>query len=153
VACVRVHEAAPAMLLLLSAALIIAPPKSAVAVEGALYRCQAQDAVALGKDGTFERNEVAAFWRNIQGSFVVDTNTGVIRDKAGHHRWAVVQRGPTDNDFVAVPNDWGSAERRMAIAGRDFLLLRVRAWVDPTKVLFMRFSLSMLFSGTCEVIR
>jgi hypothetical protein len=52
-------------------------------------------------------NEVAAFWRNIQGSFVVDTNTGVILDKAGHHQWAVVQRGPTDNDFVAVPNDWG----------------------------------------------
>jgi hypothetical protein len=62
-------------------------------VEGALYRCQAQDAVALGKDGTIERNEVAAFWRNIQGLFVVDTNTGVILDKAGHHQWAVVQRG------------------------------------------------------------
>lgn len=148
-------QRAAAMLLVLSTALfMIAPLKFAVAAEGGLYRCQAHDAVSLGDNGMLERNRLANFSRETYETFVLDTVTGVVREKHKHGdplQWAVVQRGSDDYDFVAVPPRIGSAERQLASAARDFI--RVRAWKRHTKVFFIRFMLDTVISGTCELIK
>src|SRR5215207_2285619 len=111
-----------------------------------LYRCHAKDAVSLADDGTLGRNKVTEYWRQVSEDVIVDTTTGAIRfGDADPQTWKIVQNGDFSNDFVAVP------QFTPAPAPSD--TIRVRAWQDMKTVLFIRYGLLMMVTGTCEPIQ
>ena len=114
------------------------------AISAALYRCHVKDAVAIQDDGTLGRNGTTEIWRKALDDFIVDTSTGVIRFSLYMEKWEIVQKGSGVDDFVAVPS------LAPASAATDFI--RIRAWGGKKSVLFIKFGLSQMFSGTCESI-
>ena len=111
-----------------------------------LYRCHAKDAVSLADDGTLGRSKVTEYWRQVSEDVVVDTTTGAIRfGDADPQTWKIVQNGDFSNDFVAVPQFTPTQ------APSD--TIRVRAWQDMKTVLFIRYGLLMMVTGTCEPIQ
>jgi len=133
-------------LLLLMIFVVSAPPDPARADR--LFRCEAKDAVVLGADGRIERTVATEYWRESHNNMIVDTSTGAIRypEKAEPDRWEIVQAGNASNDFVVVPNPAPS------MAATDFL--RVRAWAEMKgTVLFIKYGLSMMITGTCTSIQ
>jgi hypothetical protein len=125
---------------------------SASHAASSLYRCEAKDAVSLGSDGRIERGVATAYWQQQYANFIVDTATGAIRfGSAKPDQWLVVQQGGPANDFVAVPNVAGG-QRLVAAAATDFI--RVRAWSEMKgKVLFIKYQLSQMITGTCDPIQ
>ena len=126
--------------------LMIATPTlgaGASSVPSALYQCIAKDAVSLKGDGTLGRDSATGPWRKQNDNIIVDTTTGAMRfGDAKSETWKIVQKGDPKNDFVAAPH------LDPAVAVTDFI--RIRAWAQLRTVLFMRYGLSMVITGTCK---
>ena len=117
-----------------------------------LYRCEIRDAVSLGADGRLERNQLVEKLANIESPIIVDTSTGAIRvgQFGSVQKWDVVQAANSANDFVAVQSSIFREGR--AAAATDFI--RIRAWEGMNgKILFIKYSLSIIFTGTCDFIQ
>jgi hypothetical protein len=118
----------------------------------ATYRCSVKDVVRLLDNGQLGEAE-EHYRRDIDG-FIVDTLTGAISYSIGiRDIWRIVQNGGVANDYVLVPTSAFSDDVISAgrAAATDFL--RIRAWNTKPQVTFIRFGLSVLWTGTCEIVR
>lgn len=130
------------------------------AAETSILRCQEKDAVDLQEDGTLERT--AAAKAQMVDHLLIDLSTGVVRllygsSSSGPIHYTVVQEGSSANDTVLVKLSGASeietlAKGSLVSAATEFI--RVRQWSIVTgkepAIHFLRYSLSTLFSGTCQ---
>ena len=88
---------------------------------------------------------------------IIDTLTGAVTYNDGRRdRWNVGVRGDRNNDYVlthTTPPFFPDIplEKALALAATDFI--RIRAWGDGEKPVFLAFFLSSFASGSCEVVR
>jgi hypothetical protein len=117
------------------------------------YRCTAKDAVSLQNNGTVDRDSIAKTHRKNLDGIIINTLTGAITYASGSRDiWRVVQEGNSANDHVLIPRIFfQEANKAAATAATDFI--RVRAWSSQPQATFMAFSLSILVTGTCEIVR
>lgn len=123
-----------------------------------LLRCSVNDAVSLQDDGSLSRDDNAA--RTARGDdYIVDLTTGAVRlclraedyCESLTAPWIVVNRGNSANDAVLVPPGPSGEEYELSWAATDFI--RIRQWTGHGAILFLRYSLSTLASGTCGPLR
>ena len=130
-----------------------------------LLRCQAKDAISLQKDGTLRKDSGAELASN--DNYIVDISTGVVRVsnpspsmmsiRLSPAQWFVAQEGNDLNDTVLVPRNPTMssvstfARDDLRDAATDFI--RIRQWKGQSTILFIRYALSTMVSGTCEPIQ
>ena len=127
-----------------------------------LLRCQAKDAVGLEDNGTLSKD--MRLLKGLGDSWLTDTETGMVRTGGVTGvpvvwpvHWIVVQEGNDSNDTVLV-----LTRQRHPGAATDFSrddlkdaatdFIRIRRWKGQSTILFTRFGLSTLVSGTCEPV-
>jgi len=77
---------------------------------------------------------------------LINTSTGLIgRNDGSAERWAVIQEGSPDGDFVASPD-------RNLVSGST-QVLRIQTWAEKHRVTFLYFGLSMFVTGVCDEVR
>jgi hypothetical protein len=96
---------------------------------------------------------------------IIDTLTGALTYPGGRREiWHVVQKGNVNKDYVLLPPYLPKAADYVLLP--PFLFnpqeaaktgatnfIRVRDWSSDPRVKFMVFELSILVTGTCEVVR
>jgi hypothetical protein len=125
------------------------------AMSADLLHCTAKDAMALQQDGTLAKDTGTKFWES--DIYIIDTATGAVR--MGNQppvQWIVAQKGNDSNDTILVPprdpdeqSNFGVED--LADAATDFI--RIRQWKDSNAILFIRYGLDTIVSGTCVPIR
>jgi hypothetical protein len=129
------------------------------------YRCTAKDAVSLQDDGTLGKDMTAEESRKRLDGIIIDTLTGALTYPGGRREiWHVVQKGNVNKDYVLLPPYLPKAAGYVLLP--PFLFnpqeaaktgatnfIRVRDWSSDPRVKFMVFELSILVTGTCEVVR
>ena len=132
---------------------------------GKTYRCTAKDAVSLQDDGTLGKDMTAEESRKRLDGIIIDTLTGALTYPGGRREiWHVVQKGNVNKDYVLLPPYLPKAAGYVLLP--PFLFnpqeaaktgatnfIRVRDWSSDPRVKFMVFELSILVTGTCEVVR
>jgi hypothetical protein len=135
---------------------------------GKTYRCTAKDAVSLQDDGTLGKDMTTEESRKRLDGIIIDTLTGALTYPGGRREiWHVVQKGNVNKDYVLLPPYLPKAEGYVLLP--PFLpkavypqeaaktgatnFIRVRDWSSDPQVKFMVFELSILVTGTCEVVR
>jgi hypothetical protein len=116
-----------------------------LAADGPLFRCSAKDVIRLTEGGTVGRFGNDSFQRDWTG-VLINTSTGLIgRNDGSAERWAVIQEGSPDSDFVASP------DRNLVSASTQ--VLRIQTWAEKHRVTFLYFGLSMFVTGVCDEVR
>jgi hypothetical protein len=118
------------------------------------YRCAAKDVVSLQDNGTLGKDAVTEAHRKRIDGILIDTLTGAITYPDGSREvWSVIRKGSDANDYVLMPRSFYQQDAKEAAvtAATDFI--RVRAWSREPQVKFMVFALSILLTGTCEIVR
>ena len=132
---------------------------------GKTYRCTAKDAVSLQDDGTLGKDMTTEESRKRLDGIIIDTLTGALTYPGGRREiWHVVQKGNVNKDYVLLPPYLPKAAGYVLLP--PFLFnpqeaaktgatnfIRVRDWSSDPRVKFMVFELSILVTGTCEVVR
>lgn len=130
-----------------------------------VLRCTVNDAVTLQDDGTLSRNDNIAKGAET-GDYIIDITTGAVRFcmLGGDYcvdnfngPWIVARHGDADNDTVLVTSAPIASVREnptiaLVYAATD--MIRIRQWrKGQPRILFLRFTISTLASGTCRPVR
>jgi hypothetical protein len=136
---------------LMAAAFIASSANIPASAAASLVRCHAKDAVSLQNDGTLAADEVAESAKTddwtidiVNGNVWIGGGAGI-----GPVKWIVAQNGGGGNDTILL---------KPSNTPTDFI--RIRQWTDPmvgrpdgSPILFVRYDLSTLVSGTCEPVQ
>jgi hypothetical protein len=135
-----------------------------------LLRCRAKNVVSLQEDGSLQesRGEMAPppdflsgdamLWWDKSETYIVDMAAGTVR--MGGHRplqMIVAQEGNGANDTILVPlgdnprDATNFTVEDLRNAATDFI--RIRQWKNGDAILFVRYGLDTMVSGTCEPIQ
>lgn len=124
-------------------AVIILMSASTLASAQNLYRCTIQDGV-YREAGKFVRNDLVLSEASNYSPIIVDTTSGVFRlGRLKPAQWIIVQRATPDTFFIATMHSTPGA------ANDRFTLLHQFA---PIEFVY-NFETSMVFTGTCEMLR
>lgn len=124
-------------------ALLISLTASSALANEALYKCTAQSVLELANNGTLTPPNTD-HWKGYWSDFLIDTATGVLRRRGQPpERLSIIQKGSSQNDFIAAP------QATLVSAATD--VIRVRAWDRRPGVTFYAFHLSRAVSGMCVV--
>lgn len=117
------------------------------------YRCTTKDAVNLEENGVLARKTGtgALYLKNYNG-VIIDTLTGAITYADGSRQiWRVVEQGDDENDHILIPQyPFKDTDELASIAATDFIRV---SWKGKPEVTLMVFSISILVTGSCEVVR
>lgn len=116
---------------------------SAPAQGADLMRCKALDSVTMGDDGVMSREGAASVGLMLYADFIIDLETGMVRNQVSANVWKKVREGDGGNDWVFTAVDFNASEGSGGI-------MRVRNWDETDVPLFLVFGLSEMTTGTCE---
>ncbi len=114
------------------------------------YRCRANDAVSIMKDGTLDKLTGKAGLKMFD-KVVFDIPNGNITfpGTLEHEKWAV-EKTTLGNDYVLFPRTAFHLGHSVADGVTTFIRLQVVPNEQPR---FMAFVLSYLIAGTCELLK
>jgi hypothetical protein len=129
-----------------------------------LLRCTVNDAVTLQDDGTLSRDDNIAKGAKT-GDYIINVTTGAVKfcmpasDYCVDNYngpWIIARQGGAGNDTVLVTSAPIASVREnpaiaLVYAATDFI--RIGQWKGQPKILFQRFTISTLASGTCRPVK